>query len=60
MLYDAEGRLVIGLSDTYVRTKNGKLQLKNISDDLWYDLILQNDAETGNPVLGVSNSGEGE
>lgn len=62
MLFDADGRLVITVSENnirtdYVRTNNGRLQLKNNSDGLWYDLVLQNDPETGFPVLGVSDSG---
>lgn len=65
MLFDADGRLVIAPSESYlrtnyVRTKNGRLQLKNLSDGLWYDLILQNDPETSLPVLSVGDAGESE
>lgn len=65
MLYDAFGREVVAVEVTnayflnapYVRVLNGRLQVKNETDNLWYTIILQNDPSTGHPVLGTSDTG---
>ena len=70
MLYDSFGRPVIAvtgeivstnvqfINSFYVRIKNGQLQLRNLTDNKWYYLYLENDPTSNLPVLSPSDTGE--
>jgi len=65
MLYDPNGRAMAAvevvnayfLSGPRVRMQNGRLELKNEDDDLWYTVYVKNDPSTGNAVLLLSDAG---
>ena len=74
MLYDPFGRPchntevsgtisanIIGITfagASHIRIKNGRLQLKNDTDNLWYYVYLQNDPGSGQPVFSPADTGE--
>lgn len=65
MLYDEQGRPIINVQVTGVeftggsgvRIFNGNLQLLNITSNLWHDLYIENDSDTGVPTLRWSEVG---
>ncbi len=64
MLYDAEGRPKLNVEvsgvnfvgGSHVRIYNGKLQLLNITTNLWHDLYIETVSDTGLAVLQWSDN----